>query len=561
MTSQSSTVAENRLHASIQDQQSTILNGGKYDEGVGPGQVPPVGAFEVSRTIRVVQVGVATIYCLLAAGVVFGYAALKPVMIKEGIYREHCTEHEIAKNVHVCFEQEIRLNFMFTVAAVATNVCALLVGAILDQYGPRVSGMIGSALFALGCLGFGFADKIHSYSIDPYPIAYFLLAVGGPFIFIPSFHLSNAFPTHSGLVLSMLTGAFDSSSAIFLLYRIVYEKTSGRIGLQEWFLGYLIVPAFIFVMQVLVMPARSYKTVVELVRQVEVEEELLEEEDSDYEQDEVEVRIRRQHHESVICEIDSLLGGKNAVKESERRREKRHEGSGVWGAMHGRSVTKQIASGWFVLIAMFTIIQMTRINYFVATIRSQYEFLFHSYSKAVEINEFFDIALPVGGVLAVPFIGLLLDSFSTLSVLSILVTMAAAIGALGLVECSYTAALAGIIGFVIYRPFYYTAVSDYTAKVFGFKTFGKIYGLIICLAGLFNFSQAGLDALTFKVFHKDPRPVNSGLLVAAVAIGTALVLYVWRTGRKIKRFRLGLEAERAEPTLMPGGSLNGYGGV
>lgn len=108
-----------------------------------------------------------------------------------------------------------------------------------------------------------------------YPIAYFLLAVGGPFIFIPSFHLSNAFPTHSGLVLSMLTGAFDSSSAIFLLYRIVYEKTGGRVGLQEWFLGYLIVPAFIFVMQVLVMPVRSYKTVVELVRQVEVEEELV----------------------------------------------------------------------------------------------------------------------------------------------------------------------------------------------------------------------------------------------------------------------------------------------
>ncbi|KAH8152026.1 uncharacterized protein LAJ45_04019 [Morchella importuna] len=511
MTSQSSTVAENRLHASIQDQQSTTLNGGKYDGGVRPGKVPPVGAFEVSRTIRVVQVGVATIYCLLAAGVVFGYAALKPVMIKEGIYREHCTEHELAKNVHVCFEQEIRLNFMFTVAAVATNVCALLVGAILDHY-----------------------------SVDPYPIAYFLLAVGGPFIFIPSFHLSNAFPTHSGLVLSMLTGAFDSSSAIFLLYRIVYEKTGGRVGLQEWFLGYLIVPAFIFVMQVLVMPVRSYKTVVELVRQVEVEEELLEEEDSDYEQDEVEVRIRRQHHESVIGEIDSLLGGKNAAEESERRREKRHEGSGVWGAMHGRPVTKQIASGWFVLIALFTIIQMTRINYFVATIRSQYEFLFHSYSKAVEINEFFDIALPVGGVLAVPFIGLILDSFSTLSVLSILVTMAAAIGALGLVERSYMAALAGIIGFVIYRPFYYTAVSDYTAKVFGFKTFGKIYGLVICLAGLFNFSQAGLDALTFKVFHKDPRPVNSGLLVAAVAIGIALVLYVWRTGRKIKR-RIGAE--------------------
>ena len=32
----------------------------------------------------------------------------------------------------------ISLNFMFTVAAVATNVSALPIGAILDKYGPRV---------------------------------------------------------------------------------------------------------------------------------------------------------------------------------------------------------------------------------------------------------------------------------------------------------------------------------------------------------------------------------------------------------------------------------------
>lgn len=73
----------------------------------------------------------------------------------------------------------------------------------------------------------------------------------------------------------MLTGAFDSSSAVFLLYRLVYEKTGGRIGLQQWFLGYLIVPAFIFAVQISVMPVRSYKTIVELVRQAEVEEELV----------------------------------------------------------------------------------------------------------------------------------------------------------------------------------------------------------------------------------------------------------------------------------------------
>ena len=34
----------------------------------------PVGAFEVSKTRRKLQVSTAVIYCLLGAGVVFGYA-------------------------------------------------------------------------------------------------------------------------------------------------------------------------------------------------------------------------------------------------------------------------------------------------------------------------------------------------------------------------------------------------------------------------------------------------------------------------------------------------------
>lgn len=51
--------------------------------------------------------------------------ALKPVLIEEGVYREYCTANELEKGVRVCFEQELRLNFMFTTAAVANNVSYL----------------------------------------------------------------------------------------------------------------------------------------------------------------------------------------------------------------------------------------------------------------------------------------------------------------------------------------------------------------------------------------------------------------------------------------------------
>ncbi|KXN81030.1 Protein FMP42 [Leucoagaricus sp. SymC.cos] len=42
-------------------------------------------------------------------------------------------------------------------------------------------------------------------------------------------NLANTFPRHSGLILSFITGAFDSSPAIFLVYRLLYQSSFGPI--------------------------------------------------------------------------------------------------------------------------------------------------------------------------------------------------------------------------------------------------------------------------------------------------------------------------------------------
>ncbi|KAI9841774.1 MAG: hypothetical protein M1838_003419 [Thelocarpon superellum] len=513
----------------------------------------PVTPLNVSRTKRVLQVLVAVIYCLLAAGVIFGYAALKPVLIHEGVYRDRCTPEERDRGVRVCYRQELGLNFMFTVAAVVTNVCALVVGALLDRYGPRATSIIGCVLFAAGCLVFALAAQIRV--VDAYVTGYLLLALGGPFVFIPAFQLSNTFPAHSGLILSMLTGAFDSSSAVFLVYQIIYERSNSTVRPRTFFLAYLIVPVFMLAAQLFLMPSQSYKTIGEMFEDAGVSPDGQDLIDSDEEIEDAaalqrvreELRIRR---ESVVSEITELLGPKQPDKQMQDEERKRQK-SGVWGALHGLSALEQIRTPWFLLITLFTIVQMTRINYFVATIRPQYEYLLGSYQEAVKINSFFDIALPLGGVIAVPFVGLVLDNFSTPLVLGLLVLSASGIGILGTLPSTW-AGFANVGLFVIYRPFYYTAISDYSAKVFGFHTFGKVYGLIMCLGGLFNFSQAALDALTYRVFHKDPIPVNLLLLAVALAVGIPLVAYVWIRSRSIKRERLELEAEGATETLMPG---------
>jgi MFS family permease len=492
-----------------------------------------------------VQVVTAVVFCLFAAGVVFGYAAIKPVLIREHVYRNLCTEDELKRNVRTCYDQEIHLNLMFTVAAVGTNVAALPVGATLDHLGPRVCGIIGSIFLAFGAVLYAFAAEL---PFDGYIPGYLFIALGGPFCFISSFQLSNTFPKHSGLILALLTGAFDSSSAVFLVYRLLYQWSDGDFKLRKFFLLYLIVPIFILVVQIFIMPQASYKTVGELVRQVEEEENIY-----DDQMDEHTALLRDERRircESVISEIEGLLGKKPGSKQV-KQEERKNEISGVWGVMHGKTVQQQISSPWFVLITLFTVIQMTRINYFVATIRPQYEYLLSSYAKAVEVNTFFDIALPLGGVLSIPFIGLILDNTSTTFVLATLVTIATTIGVLGCLPYMW-AAYANISLFVLYRPFYYTAVSDFSAKVFGFRTFGTVYGLTICLAGLFNFSQSGFDALLHKVFNENPVPVNLILLGAAFVVGSTLTGYVGHKAYQIRRNGLEIEAEHTRETAMPG---------
>lgn len=443
---------------------------------------------------------------------------------------------------------------MFAAAAVATNVCALPVGTVLDRYGPRLSGIVGSILLAIGSVLLAFAARL---PFDGYLSGYLFLALGGPFIFIPSFQLSNTFPNHSGLILALLTGAFDSSSAIFLFYRLIYTATNDTFDLQKFFLAYLIVPIFVLITQIFLMPSKSYETVGELITYAEAfsnREEQAQWRNGDDGQTNY-VPEDGRNRESVVSEITSLLGHKGGDKQQQQEERKRAI-SGVWGALHGRSALQQIKTPWFMLISLYTVFQMLRINYFVATIRTQYDYLLDDHILARNVNHVFDVALPVGGVLSVPFIGLILDNVSTPAVLALLVVIATTIGVLGVLPFMW-AAYANIAMFVIYRPLYYTAVSDYAAKVFGFQTFGKVYGLIICLAGVLNFLQSALDATTHKVFGGDPVPVNVIMLAIVQVVGSALVGYVWQKSRSMARTELENEAEDAAETSMP--ATNGRG--
>ncbi|CAH6720745.1 protein Fmp42p [[Candida] jaroonii] len=507
---------------------------------------------DVSSKRRFIQCCCAIFWCLLSGGPIFGFAALKPILIKQGIYEEVCnvgievsdlvmesqptfTNMLLGKvfalendTVAKCTNQDLKLNMMFTVGAVVTNVSALVIGSVLDRYGPKVCGLIGAFFLYFACFIFIYADNITDSFIssffDPYLIGYASMALGGPFAYISSFQLSNSFPKKSGSVLALLTGAFDSSSALFLIFRIVYNKTQGSFSIEDFFKVYLLVPVFITVAQIFVMEWDSYKTPPDTTlcvddHQPTEEQPLLE--PSHRRRDSIGDALKQPYAEE---------GEANLVKYS----------GGIFGILHGYSAKYQMKTPWFYLMCLFATIQMLRLNYFVATINTQYTYLLHSISSAEALTKFFDLALPLGGVISIPFVGLFLDYCSTVLVLNALLAVSLLIGVLGCIGNYYT----GIINvciFVGYRPFFYTAVSDFCAKVFGFDTFGTVYGAIICTSGIFNFSQSILDKLTHTSFNMNPVPINIILVCLTVLIGGITVTYV--------RIQAGLYNQRKQAQL------------
>ncbi|CDO93039.1 unnamed protein product [Kluyveromyces dobzhanskii CBS 2104] len=481
--------------------------------------------------IRIVQVVCAVIWCLLSAGIIFGFAALKPVLIDQHVYEDLCYIKVLEDSVVElpCTAQDLKLNKMFAIGAVVTNIIALPVGWVLDHYGPRVCGIIGSFFLFAGSFVYITAKQISLF--DPYLIGYIFLAIGGPFVFISSFQLANTFPKYSGSILAVITGAFDSSSALFLFYRIYYQNVNSDLKLKRFFSIYLIVPAFIVLCQLFIMPSKSYKTL-GAVHKLEVEG-LDEDGNLPEGQDSCALIPDENECSSLLSgnapQIQPVLSHssrrKSTVLESyvEARLEKKTRG--IFGVLHNESAANQIKSYWFILMQLFTIVTMLRINYFVATVRSQEEYLLGDPQLAAQMNSIFDVALPLGGVLSIPIIGIILDKMETYSVLLLISGLSVLIGILGLIPSFYPN-LFSIMILVAFRPFYYTVVSDYCSKIFGFETFGTVYGLMICVSGCLNLFQTYLDKLTHTTFKMNPTPVNAILLATSTLISVALLGYI-----------------------------------
>lgn len=424
-----------------------------------------------AEMVKIGQIIFAVLACVLASGIVCGFAALKPVLIAEGVYRSLCPADWPSQSQIPCPEQDMRLNLFFITASITLNVSTVLAGYVLDNHGRRACYLLAAAILFLGsaCMALAFALGERLPWFDGYITGNLLLGLGGTFLFVSSYQLANAFPRHAGIVVALVTGAFDASAAVFLFYRLAYEASHRAFKPTEFFsLFGVVVPLTIVAAEATFMPRSGYNTRREYQAAIAAARDPARDaHDSDDEafahkpRAEL-VRAREARagaREARLEAIETVTGGAAARRADREVAKGRQAASGVDGILRGRPVSAQMATPWFWLLLAMTALQMTRMNYFIATVRAQYRHMLGGDEDlAARVNGFFDVALPVAGVATTPLIGVLLNEvpvWATLGVLTVLVIVMGVLNCIGRLWAGY----ATVVAFVLFRPLYYSAVS------------------------------------------------------------------------------------------------------
>ncbi|XP_053537980.1 equilibrative nucleobase transporter 1 [Ictalurus punctatus] len=159
--------------------------------------------------------------CLCFAGILFGWASLVFVLKSDGYFSYLCVNSTVNGTVTKdCSEQDEQLSIIFTIASFMNNFFALPNGFVFDRFGTTVTRLLGISIYTTGTLLIAFSNAALSVLLYP---ALSLIAVGGILFLLTNMQVGNLFGAHRSTIITLYNGAFDSSSAVFLVVKLLYQ--------------------------------------------------------------------------------------------------------------------------------------------------------------------------------------------------------------------------------------------------------------------------------------------------------------------------------------------------
>ncbi|NWX78852.1 S43A3 protein, partial [Alca torda] len=162
--------------------------------------------------------------CGAFCGIIFGWASLVFVLKDLGYFKELCEPTAISVPNRTllpdCSQQDEQFSLVFTIGSFMNNFMTFPMGFIFDRFGTAVARLIAISLYTGGTLLVAFSTPELAVLLFP---AMSMLSVGGILLILTNMQVGNLFGKYRSIIITLYNGAFDSSSAIFLIIKVLYE--------------------------------------------------------------------------------------------------------------------------------------------------------------------------------------------------------------------------------------------------------------------------------------------------------------------------------------------------
>jgi MFS family permease len=177
----------------------------------------------------------------LVGGLTFGWASIDQSML-------HASEED--GGAALALHDTI---ILFTLASSISMVSSLVLGIVLDTYGPRICAVVGTCIVGLGCQIFASAHEFAGFALGTC-----LIAFGGPGVSFSILHISNLFPGNEYMCMSVLSGSVAFSFSVYALFDIMWESSEDT-TFRTLFSSYVLVCATLAIVSFWLYPDESFE--------------------------------------------------------------------------------------------------------------------------------------------------------------------------------------------------------------------------------------------------------------------------------------------------------------
>jgi LAT3 family solute carrier family 43 protein 3 len=465
------------------------------------------GASPLSNSLRWTTNVLALTATFFFSGIIFGWAPLELILLREGQYGGLCTGQSggvgintafeadadltlLATGAPLCSEQTNSLAGMFTIGQFFLNFFSFFVGMALDYLPKSILLSMCAVLEIVGLVLLGLSETTGDVQRDYFYISYSLLAIGGSATMLSAFPASFLLKSYQAALLASISCLFDASSIIFYFVKMLQDKLGWE--RKEMLFMYTFWAVLVYVPLIFcwtILEKRNW-------------EQVLEEEDAAEE-----VAAKNRDLDGTVSTLsDDYLPSNDPNFLAHVKR------------IQNMTIFAQMKTTDFAFTMFFVAAHMLQCNYYVMAVDA---FLLSLGDDDAKYASIFSWALPCG-IFFVPFIE------RTVTYLGVVNTLHATnvlglIFAVTLLVPNLSVQTVNFFVFTGFRAYLYATINTLIATTFGVQTMGRIIGVTFTTAAIVGLVQYPMAVVSEVYFEGDYTPMNA--LLVGVAILPALVTF------------------------------------